>query len=146
MGATYIHSEVKGNFTTVTQDQRLVNVGGSRLPFTPEWTVNSDIDYGWSLGSRYRASLGGSVLYHSKTNSTFSVAASPAEQFNIRSYATLDLRATFGPTDERWSLALFGRNVTNTYYIDGVFRPAPQLLYYTGLPVTYGATVTFKLP
>ena len=142
--ATYLRSEVKDRFDTVTQAGEAGNLAGSRLPFTPRWSVTGDVGYEWPVLDDYKASVGASAVYHSATNATFETAVLSAPDYAIPSYTTVDLRAGIGPADDRWRLTVFGRNVTNEYYLTGVFNPANSRFVYTGYPASYGATFVVR--
>ena len=144
LGITVLNSRVTSLFTAVTQNNVVGEFQGSQIPYTPHVTLNADGEYDHEVFGRYRGFIGASVLYHSVSNATFQTSAVPAPEFDLPSYVTLDLRAGVGTPDGRWRLTLFGRNVTNSYYLTGNYSNGNERFVYTGLPAVYGATLSFK--
>ncbi len=142
--ATYLNSKVKGRYVTLTQAALFGDIDGSTLPYTPKWSVTADAEYGWSVFGTKRAFVGASMLYHSVSSASFETPALPAPGFALPAYTTLDLRAGIAGEDDSWRVTVFGRNVTNAYYLTGVFNPSATRYAYAGLPATYGATVAFS--
>ena len=56
----------------------------------------------------------------------------------------LDLRGGVELHDGRWRLEVWGRNVTNQFYLNGATHSSDYVLRYTGFPVTYGATLSCR--
>jgi iron complex outermembrane receptor protein len=67
------------------------------------------------------------------------------DEHGLNAYTTRDLRAGFGAEDQRWKFSIFGRNVTNEYIVTTVFNNSDARYRYTAKPVTYGATLSFKM-
>ena len=65
--------------------------------------------------------------------------------YRMPGYALLDLRAGITSADERWRVTLFGRNVTNKFYVQNVSTDSDAIVRYAGRPATYGIDVSFKL-
>jgi outer membrane receptor protein involved in Fe transport len=61
---------------------------------------------------------------------------------NIAPHALLDLRV--GVENDSWRFQLFGRNVTDEYYWTGAAHVNDVLYRYTGMPATYGFTLTYR--
>lgn len=140
VGATYIDTKVKGSFTNYTAFGVSADFNGRAFPFTPKWQINGDIEYGWSIGGRKRAYLGGNLSSRSSTNGDFV----PDARLFIKSYALLDLRAGMEADDGVWRVSLYGRNVTNTYYYSTAARRSDSIVRYAGMPVTYGVAAQFR--
>ena len=102
---------------------------GDRLPYTPKYSISTNVDYGWSIGGEARASFGGSLRFLSKQNAGFDATYRSANgrQRELPSYATLDLRA--GVDFGKFNIEAFARNLTNSY---GLTDFTPPLL--SGLP------------
>ena len=79
-------------------------------------------------------------MHHSATNA--SLGDDP--ELRLRSYVTLDLRAGLRAADSRWSLGAFGRNVTNVYYWNNMFRFTDTRIRIAARPVTYGLTLSIR--
>jgi hypothetical protein len=58
------------------------------------------------------------MTHHSATNA--SLGGDP--ELRLRPYATLDLRAGVRAMTTNWSMIVWGRNVTNAYYWNNMYR------------------------
>jgi outer membrane receptor protein involved in Fe transport len=127
-------------FTGINNDRVTGNYRGSALPFSPKWQFVGDAEYRFDLGGSLSAFVGGNVLFNSRTNSTVGDPASSA----IKKFATLDLRAGVNGPDDKWSVSVWGRNVTNTYYWTNQFVTQDVIGRYAAMPVTYGVSASFN--
>ncbi len=137
-GATYVDSRVDSDFLTPDPFARILNIRGEAFPNTPKWQLLGDAEYDVPLNATVKAFAGGSVRYRS--SSYASVGEAP--QFLIDRYALLDLRAGL----ERGALRgeVFGRNVTNKRYITQASHVIDTVDQYTGMPATYGVTISYR--
>ncbi|MGH6614441.1 hypothetical protein, partial [Sphingomonas sp.] len=62
----------------------------------------------------------------------------------IPGYATLDLRLGVGAPDSRWKAQIWGRNVTNKFYLTNVTDVIDTVVRLTGRPATYGVTLSYR--
>ena len=69
-----------------------------------------------------------------------------ADTYKIDGYTLVDLRAGVKLDDGRWSIAVFGKNVFNKFYLTNIFNAYDTIGRFTGRPATYGITVSAKLP
>jgi iron complex outermembrane recepter protein len=148
--ATYLDSEVKSSFSETADGSAVYNASGytgdfegSPLPFTPELTGNFDAQYEWTLGN-YMTFIGGNVLYQDSQNTTFENSVLQADEFEIDSFTTLDLRAGLGSPDGQWKVMLFGRNVTDEVYTTSITTYLDTRFRFTGRPATYGVSLDMK--
>lgn len=150
-----------GHFITPDAFSQNVDVTGQAFPSAPEWQVSFDAEYDWTLRDEINAFVGLNVYYESDTHTGFQNPNPPAtpaaysvaltcggpvfcyEPTNVPAYALLDLRAGFykGP----WRFQIWGRNVTNTWYWTAADRINDTILRYTGMPTTYGITLSYRL-
>jgi iron complex outermembrane receptor protein len=137
--ATYLDAKVK-QYIGVNGIGTVANFAGTPLPFSSKWQTAATVDYQWDLSGGYKASVGGTLTYHS---STFSVVGG-GDVARVDPYALLDLRASVTFPDQRLQFSIWGRNVTDKYYWTNVVNVYDTSVRYTGQPVTYGATVSFK--
>lgn len=153
-GATYLNSKVTSDFSSATTPQGQVlavfsqagytgNFKGSELPFTPKLSANADMQYEWEMGG-VKPFIGGSVQHQGKNNATFHTSALPADDYTFKPYTLVDLRAGVSGNDGQWRATLYGRNVFNKYYATTIFQGIDTLYRYSGMPRTYGVSVTFK--
>ena len=85
------------------------DLAGKRKAYAPEWSGSVNGSYEFALTSDLVMKLG-SWLYFS---SGYYQQASIDPLFYQPSYGKLDLRAAIGSADERWELAVIGKNVTD---------------------------------
>ncbi len=99
-------SETPGSQLGFTQD-----LSGKPTALAPEWTATFGFDYDWSVGDRYTAGITFAGRYSD------SYIANPFGQPNDRqgSYVNLDASLRFGTNDDRYQVALIGRNLTDEY-------------------------------
>lgn len=149
-GATYLQSRVTSDFTRSVGGQTVYNSMGftgnfkdSKLPFTPEFTANADLQYEWTMGS-LKPFFGGTLVYQGKSSATYETSTLRADFFRIPSYATLDLRVGFGSEDDRWKLMLYGRNITNKYYVIAPTFYHDAYFNLVGKPAIYGAQFSVR--
>lgn len=136
---TYLDTKVT-EYIGVNGIGTVADFAGSPLPFSSKWQAAATADYQWTLAGDYKASIGGTLTYHS---STFSVVGG-GDISRIDPYTLLDLRASLTSPDQRWQASIWGKNVTDKHYWTGVVNVYDTAVRYTGQPVTYGATVSFK--
>lgn len=113
-------------------------INGNKLPFSPKWTL--------ALGAQYEIAVGDWGLtpridYRYQARTFFSAFNLPFEQ--QAGYGLLDARVTLTGPDERFSFALFGKNLTDKeYYTFGQNALAAQGVAYTyiGRPREFGIT------
>jgi outer membrane receptor protein involved in Fe transport len=139
-GGTYVHSRVDESFLAPDPYGNIVNLKGEAFPATPNWQFISNAEYNFPVTDELSAFLGGGVAYRSSTNAAFGLA--PA--LNIDGYALVDLRAGVEPQDGRWRLEFWGKNVTNQYYAVNVAHVSDTIGTTTGLPATYGVTLSSR--
>ncbi len=139
-GASYVDSEILGNFQNYNPFAQLVNLSGEPFPNTPKWQLVSDVDYHWSLSDSLNGFVGGDVTYQSGTNSQLGGIA----LFDVNAYALVDLRAGVETKDGAWKISLWGRNVGNTYYWNSANYYGDTVTRFTGMPATYGVALSYR--
>ena len=147
LAGTYVNSKVTDTaivanpFAPVTSDAH-----GDVLPNTPKYQAQLDAEYDFPVSDNVSAYVGASARYRSKAYSLLGALDGPAgtqDYFKVDAYALLDLRAglEFG---EKYSVQVWGRNVTNKGYWNNVVHIYDTYDRVTGQPATYGVTVTGK--
>ena len=112
---------------------------GNRLPFSPKWTAGLGAEYAFDLGGNGKLTPRGDLRYQSRT--FFSPFNLPFEQQG--KYALLSARVTYTDADGRFSLAVFGDNLSDKeYYTFGQNALGAQGVAYNylGRPREYGVT------
>jgi len=169
--ATYVKSKVTEDFRTASPDALYgfqpatdpactagqtvgdcgVNIEGSPFTYTPKWNLLADAQYTFPVSDGWNVFVGGNVTYKSSTFATFGAppngtagAYTTADDYAIKGYALVDLRAGVESEDGKWRVQLWGRNVFNKYYWIHVVKIQDTLSRVTGRPVTYGVTVSAR--
>ncbi|WP_298670311.1 TonB-dependent receptor [uncultured Sphingomonas sp.] len=98
------------------------DLSGRRPPYTSKFTGNVSV-HGRVDISDYK--LDGTAILGGRSGFFNSDDQSPNYGYQ-KGYAKLDLRIQFAPQDERWHIALIGKNLTNELTSGSAFRlPAP---------------------
>jgi outer membrane receptor protein involved in Fe transport len=96
---------VLGNFQSTTCTQ---NLSGKRRPYAPEWSGNVGVTAAVPFGD-YQLRIAPSLYFSSK----FFESATADPLLQQDGFAKVDLQIAFGPQDERWQIALIGKNLTD---------------------------------
>jgi len=123
-----------------------VNYKGEPFPFTRQWSLNYGARYDWprSRALSVYVSLDGS--FQTSTSSAFGDTADHPEDPSLtnKAYGLLNLAAGVESQDGHRRLEIWGRNVTNTYYWTSAFYEFDPVARFTGLPSTYGITLSYR--
>jgi iron complex outermembrane receptor protein len=84
-------------------------------PRTPEWTAAVGATYDWRLGNGSSLTLRGDAVYQSK----MFFGTDPINGFQS-AHTLLDARLTWESMDSAWSMALYGTNLTDEEYFNGM--------------------------
>jgi len=139
-GATYVDSRVDKHFLTPDPFSNLIDIKGESFPNTPKWQLTGDVEYDFPLSDRLNAYVGASGKYRSGSVAAFG----DNPEFRLPGYALLDLRAGIETADHRWHIDIWGRNITDKFYLIHVSHVVDTVARVTGMPATYGVTVGFK--
>ncbi len=119
---------------------------GQDFPSVSKLQATVDAEYDWKLRSDLGAFVGVNVNYISSQHAFFSDTNPPAgsayDPLFIKARTLVDLRA--GITKGDLLFQLWGRNIFNTFYYNAADHVNDVLLRYTGLPATYGFTISYK--
>jgi iron complex outermembrane receptor protein len=149
---------INGNFFTPDAFSKTVNVTGQAFPSAPDWQASFDAEYDWKIPHDITAFVGFHLTYDDATHTGFQDNNPPVtppvydqaltcggpvfcyEAGKVPPYTLLDLRAGIerGP----WAFQIWGRNVTNKWYWTAADRVNDTILRYTGMPTTYGITIS----
>jgi len=136
---TYLDAKIK-EFSGFNAAGILSNYDNTQMPYTPKWDISGHINYEHSINDRLVGFGGVQANYR-----TASTAAIGSPQFyGMPAYTTLDLQAGVGTSDEKWRFFLWGKNVTNAFYLTNVVQVGDAVIRYTGMPVTWGLTVSYR--
>lgn len=139
LSANAMHSEITSVNPSIQVDYQ-----GNRLANAPELAASAVVRYDLptqNLGFAAYALLDGS--YRSRTYYSLNNRG----QSSMDSYALLNARVGFTSPDERWELALWGRNLTDKLYVTSAYDTyggAFPSLDSLGDPRAYGLSVTYR--
>jgi iron complex outermembrane recepter protein len=138
---TFIDAKVK-SYTGINPETGTVgqNFKGAKLPYTPKYQVSTGLNYEFPVSDTLAAFAGADITFRSDTSAFIGAS----DLFEIRDYALLDLRAGVKSQDDRWSLQVWGKNVTDQYYWDNVAFFFDTVTRWPARPATYGATFSYN--
>ncbi|WP_293969212.1 TonB-dependent receptor [Sphingomonas sp.] len=141
-GATYVKSQIDGNFTNFTGILRgPVNLSGQAFPLTPKWQLTGDAQYDVPVSGSAAIFAGVGATYQSATNA----ALGDEPLLAIKAYTLVDLRAGIHAIDDTWRISGFVKNLTNEYYWTNVVNAGADVAArYAGRPRTYGVTLSYR--
>ncbi len=139
-GATYVDTSVDKRFLTNDPFNNVIDIKGERFPNTPQWQLSGDAQYDFPVMDTLKGYVGASVRYRSNSYATF--GQQPA--FRIAAYGIVDLRAGLQSDDGHWRAEVWGRNVTDQFYLTSVSHVVDTVARTTGMPATYGVTLSYK--
>ena len=152
--ATYVHTRIdrdpvdRATGATIAPTDYLGNPSsyvGLSFPNTPKLQGTFDAEYRVPVSVALKAYVGSTVTYNSTTFGILPSGNAALDALIKRpNYALLDLRAGVETNNGRWRAELWGRNVTNKYYLTGTIRATDYFTRFTGMPATYGASIYFR--
>jgi iron complex outermembrane receptor protein len=92
------------------------NLGGKALSVAPQWTGTIGAAYDTALGNGMALGLNADLRY----SASYLASGFGNPDSRQSRYATLDAGIRVGTEDERWQVALIGKNLTNRFYVTGV--------------------------
>jgi iron complex outermembrane recepter protein len=141
---TYLHTEIDkdpdgSDFVNYTQFGTLQSFTGERFPFTPAWQLNAGVSYTGTLSGGLKGFVGADVAYRSSTNG----GLGDDPRLAIDAYTLLNLKVGVKTEDGRWSISVYGKNVTNSYYWNNALHVQDTIVRYVGMPAQYGVTLGY---
>ncbi len=114
---------------------------GSDFNDTPQWEYTVLLNYEFSLFDDMLAAVGMDVSYTDESNASLGKPV----LFEKRAYTLVNGRMSLSSDDSRsWKVGIFGRNLSNEYYVQGVVRTADATSRYAGMPRTYGVSFEYN--
>jgi len=128
-------------YPTCPTDPALVDLSGNRLSNAPKFTVAAFADQRFDLGGSGFLDLSADINLQDEVFFTeFNNADARQEAF-----ALVNASITYHSPDERWSLALWGKNLTDKYALANTIISAPLYSFVSvgslRPPRTYGVTL-----
>lgn len=139
LNGTYLDAMVD-RFTGVNNAGQAGVFDGTRVPYTPRWQFGGSANYKLPLTPEFGGFVGSQVNYRSGTNSSIGGSS----EYNIPGYTLVDLQAGVESESGSWKAFVWGKNVTNEYYVTNVLNNTDGRDRFVGMPATYGVTVSLR--
>jgi iron complex outermembrane receptor protein len=142
-GAAYLDTKIEewqatsraSSFPTVVT----FDASGFELAQSPQWQVNSTIEYGWNLANGMNMSIATDINY--KGDTTGGAQSTDATE----SYTVANLRVALSSPDNKWRALVWSRNVTDEYYYPAAYVGGNgPFVRSVGLPRTVGLSLTYN--
>ena len=127
-----------GNFL-ISNANVQANFARNRIPYSPKWTFAGNVNYTFRISAATQGFVGGQVLRQTKENA--SIGNEPI--LDIPAYTLLNLQAGVDFDEGRYRVMIWGKNVTNQFYLTNRNFSFDGVAQYAGEPATYGATISF---
>lgn len=115
------------------------DASGNELPMAPQWQVNANLNYDWYLANGMRISLAGDYAYQDETGGIRLQTATD-------DYWLMNGRVSLHSADERWSVMVWSRNITDEYYYTAAYGGGgSQWTRAVGMPRTVGITIDYEI-
>jgi iron complex outermembrane recepter protein len=137
--ATFLDAKID-RFTGVNQVGEVDNFAGSSVPYTPKWTLTSNINYDHPLTDQWSGFAGAQLSYQTQTSAAI---GSPA-LYLMPAYSLVNLQLGVQSQDGRWRVFAWGKNVLNRFYVNNVVEAEDAVIRFTGRPATYGIAVNYR--
>lgn len=142
VGASWSHARYKAfpgapAFNEATFGNTIIDASGFHMSRAPDFTLNGGASWTADLGGG-KLLLSGNGYYSSKFYFTVS------QQVPQKAYATLDLRAEWTDPSDRYTLALAGKNVTDTHYLNQASQNALGIGAVWGAPAMVEGSIRVK--
>jgi iron complex outermembrane receptor protein len=148
---TYIDATID-EFSGVNASGLAANFAGSRIPLTPKFQIGTNADWTLPVSDQIDGFVGAGLNFRSDTTAIIGgdvnpPAATPQtfKLFGLPSYATVDVRVGIKSADDKWRFSVWGKNITNSYYLTNVVTATDTIGRYTGMPATYGVSLGVKM-
>ena len=139
LAGVYLDTEVE-KFVGYNSAGILEDYAGTEFPYSPDLQISFDNQYDFSINENLEGFIGASATYKSKTNASLG----EPRDYVIPSYTLVDLRAGIRSVDDRWTVQVWGRNVTDKYYWTNVVLFDDARVRYAGRPATYGVSLSMR--
>ena len=141
LAASALDTEINEFVGTTSDGREDVDFSGNEINFAPESEVTLLVRYEWPVTHSLLANIGGDYSYTG--DATSDLEGDPL--FLIPSYDIINLRAGIGDALGRWKLSIWGKNITDNFYL--LSTPSysgDSTARFVGMTRTYGVTLSFN--
>ncbi|WP_269620154.1 TonB-dependent receptor [Zhongshania sp. BJYM1] len=139
VAAAYLDTEVEELVSGDSNGDEF-DFAGKPFNYSPRWEYTLLLDYVLPVFERYELSVGIDYSYSGETNASLE----QDERFFIDDYGVINARLAFAPSVGPWELMLWSRNLGDEYYYNNVTNQLDTIGRYTGMPVTYGISLSWQ--
>lgn len=139
LAAAYLDTEVE-EFVSGDSNGDEFDFAGKPFNYSPRWEYTVLLDYVLPVFDRYDLSIGVDYSYSGESNASLE----QDERFFIDDYGIINARVALAPTAGPWQLMLWSRNLGDEYYYNNVTNQLDTIGRYTGMPVTYGISLSWQ--
>ncbi|MCI4644601.1 MAG: TonB-dependent receptor [Hyphomonadaceae bacterium] len=139
LGGSYLKTEIN-EYVGFNSFGAPVDFAGYEFAYSPEWQFNALATKRFDLSDNLEGRATLDISHSSEQQADFQ----GLDELKIDSYTLLGGRLALSPKDERWEVAVFGRNLTDEYYWTNVGTRTDTTIRWAGMPRTYGLEVTFN--
>lgn len=120
----------------------VINYAGKRLPYSPTWSGTVSVSQRFDMTSGGNVEALAAVNFQSKTYYALTNQLGTDDE----GFAKLDASLTYNAPDDRWSIGIWGKNLTNhaSYSTLGFTAAYGLQTWIIAPPRTYGARLSFK--
>jgi iron complex outermembrane receptor protein len=136
----YLQTEVQ-EFIGTDESGNERSFAGNEFNFTPNLEYTLLANYVFDVIENYFASVGVDYSYTGETNS--SLGNEP--EFAHDEYFLINARMNLSPNNQRWTVGLWGRNLTNELTTISIQKAADPYARYVGMTRTYGLRFFYLL-
>jgi hypothetical protein len=145
------------------------DMAGSSFPLSPELQLQGLAKYEWSINDNIDAFFGVDFSYSDESTTDYAIkevidtgengrgylpllaarGATVGEAYPVHPGFQIDERTLIGlqagikSSDEQWGLSVWGRNITDEYWVSNTRKSSDSVLAWTGRPATYGITLNY---
>jgi len=139
----YADTKVEGNAMAANPETTFpfIDINGESLQNSPTWTAHASFSHSFILPNQATIVLEPDLQFSSAYHVTAAATAGSTQS----AYAQENASATYTPADERWSLNLYGRNLSNKAIKSAYYNLGPSgTVYLLQPPRTFGVTLNAK--
>lgn len=135
---SYIETKIQGNFVGYDYKSDIVDFTGQPFPYAPKVQANVDVEYRTDITPDHEFYIGTNISHQSHSNGYLG----EYDLWRIPSYTLVDAR--IGVTRGAWDFSIWGRNITDKFYIQTTSRGNDSAIRYPGMPATYGVRLNYR--
>jgi outer membrane receptor protein involved in Fe transport len=114
---------------------------GDGFPYSPNWQASGGLEHEQGVSSSLSVRSTVSYSYQSSSHGDFLDSA----LYRIPAYATVDGSVSLAGRNDRWLLSAWARNLLDKNYWTTVSYGRDMYVRYSGMPRTYGMTLTWNI-